>query len=34
VVTAAVLALIAIGAMLKRNQTLPEQAPSATVQVK
>ena len=34
VVVIAVLVLLAIGAMLKRNQPLPEQTPSATIQVK
>jgi hypothetical protein len=32
-VVAAVLALLAVGAMLKRNQPLPQHAPQATVQL-
>jgi hypothetical protein len=32
-VVVAVLALLVVGAMLKRNQPLPEHAPQATVQI-
>jgi hypothetical protein len=34
VVAIAVMALIAIGAFLKRNQALPDETPAASVQVK
>jgi hypothetical protein len=33
VVVVAVLALLAIGALMKRNQPLPEHAPQATVRI-